>query len=228
MTTSHASDGAARVGYALIRDMAFASCYVYSPTGAGARSVRSRVLCSLLKGADRRFILKVAGQIRRQVAGTSLLSGYLGPNDLLIPIPGNAPAVPGFRPVAERLAIALAQEGLGGRVWGGLHRIWTVPKSGTAMPGARPSVGAHFASLSVDPDALANLAGQRVVLIDDVVTKGRTLLAAAARIREALPDAEISAFAFLRTMGFVQEVDRLLDPCVGEIRWRAGDAQRTP
>jgi hypothetical protein len=29
-------------------------------------------------------------------------------------------------------------------------------------------------------------------------------------------------------MGFVQGVDHLLDPCVGEIRWSAGDAHRTP
>jgi adenine/guanine phosphoribosyltransferase-like PRPP-binding protein len=66
------------------------------------------------------------------------------------------------------------------------------------------------------------------VLIDDVVTKGRTLLAAATRVREALPGAEIRAFALLRTMGFIQGIDRLLDPCVGEIRWRAGDAHRNP
>jgi hypothetical protein len=29
-------------------------------------------------------------------------------------------------------------------------------------------------------------------------------------------------------MGMVPEVDRLLDPCVGEISWRAGDAHRVP
>ncbi len=69
---------------------------------------------------------------------------------------------------------------------------------------------------------------EQLVLIDDVVTKGRTLLAAAARVHEALPDADIRAFALLRTMGWVQGVDRLLDPCVGEIRWRAGDAYRNP
>ena len=59
-------------------------------------------------------------------------------------------------------------------------------------------------------------------------TKGRTLLAAAARLQEAFPAAEIRAFAMLRTMGLVDRVDHLLDPCVGEIRWKAGDAHRTP
>ena len=68
----------------------------------------------------------------------------------------------------------------------------------------------------------------QVVLVDDVVTKGRTLLAAAARLHEAFPTIDIRAFALLRTMGLGQRVDRLLDPCVGEIRWRAGDAHRNP
>jgi hypothetical protein len=73
---------------------------------------------------------------------------------------------------------------------------------------------------SIDP--------QGVVLIDDVITKGRTFLAAAARVREAFPHAQIRAFALLRTMGFIAGVEQLLDPCRGEIRWRGGDARRTP
>ena len=69
---------------------------------------------------------------------------------------------------------------------------------------------------------------ENVVLIDDVVTKGRTLLAAATRLHEAFPGAQIRAFALLRTMGLIPGVQRLLDPCTGEIRWKAGDAHRSP
>jgi hypothetical protein len=58
-------------------------------------------------------------------------------------------------------------------------------------------------------------------------TKGRTLLAAASRVHEAFPCAQIRAFALVRTMGF-SGVQQLLDPCKGEIRWRAGDAHRSP
>jgi hypothetical protein len=58
-------------------------------------------------------------------------------------------------------------------------------------------------------------------------TKGRTLLAAASRVREAFPCAQIRAFALVRTMGF-SGVQQLLDPCKGEIRWRGGDAHRNP
>ena len=58
--------------------------------------------------------------------------------------------------------------------------------------------------------------------------KGRTLLAAATRVHEAFPCAQIRAFALVRTMGLVTGIPRLLDPCKGEIRWRSGDAHRSP
>ena len=59
-------------------------------------------------------------------------------------------------------------------------------------------------------------------------TKGRTLLAAASRVQEAFPCAEIRAFALIRTMGLISGIQQLLDPCKGEIRWRGGDAHRSP
>jgi phosphoribosylpyrophosphate synthetase len=68
---------------------------------------------------------------------------------------------------------------------------------------------------------------RRVVLMDDIITRGRTLLAAAARVREALPDTQIRAFALLRTMGLISDLSQLLEPCRGEIRWMRGDAHRT-
>jgi hypothetical protein len=68
----------------------------------------------------------------------------------------------------------------------------------------------------------------RMTLVDDVVTRGRTLLAAATRLHDAFPHAQIQGFALLRTMGFAARVDRLWDPCIGEITWRGGDARRNP
>jgi adenine/guanine phosphoribosyltransferase-like PRPP-binding protein len=106
-----------------------------------------------------------------------------------------------------------------------LRRVRAVRKSGTAPPGGRPTVDAHYESFRIEdtptpPDS--------VVLVDDVITKGRTLLAAAARVHEAFPGAQIRAFALLRTMGLIPGVEHLLDPCKGEIRWVAGDAHRSP
>jgi hypothetical protein len=231
MITSRARADGIEQPYTLYRGVTFASCYVYSPWGSSAASERSRQLRALLKSSDAHFIFKYAVRVRQQVTDASPLTGFLCPANVLVPIPGSARTGTGTVPVAEHLAMALIEEGLGQRMWRGLHRIRAVCKSATAAPGARPTVANHYDSFAIEKAAdpeVATAPPQRVVLIDDVVTKGRTLLAAAKRVQEALPGAEIRAFALLRTMGFIQEIDRLLDPCVGEIRWQAGDAHRIP
>jgi hypothetical protein len=123
------------------------------------------------------------------------------------------------------LAFALLNVGLGGTAWPGLRRVRAVRKSATAVPGNRPTVSVHYESFVLEPPPTAP---KKIVLIDDVVTKGRTLLAAASRVQEAFPCSQIRAFALLRTLGLTSGIQQLLDPCIGEIRWKAGDAHRSP
>jgi predicted amidophosphoribosyltransferase len=211
----------------MIKAVAFASCYVYSPCGACATSERSRFLCALIKAGDARMILKYATRVRQQASHSPPLAGFFSSTDVLIPVPGSEPRDKGFGSITDHLAAAFVREGLGRRAWAGLQRVRAVPKSATAAPGGRPTVGTHFDTFAVEhTDAIPGSA--QIVLIDDVITRGRTLLAAAMRLHEAFPLAHIRAFALLRTMGFTPDVDRLLDPCVGEITWRAGDAHRNP
>jgi predicted amidophosphoribosyltransferase len=208
----------------VIRRLAYASCYVYSPTGEGAICERSRLLRALLKEGDAHFMVKYALRVHQQAEQCSQLTGFFRDSDVLVPVPRSSTKSRGTW-VAADLARALVQEGLGTMAWPGLHRVCTVPKSATAAPGARPTVSCHFESFLMEPSSVDPAS---VVLIDDVITKGRTLLAAAARVREAFPHAQIRAFALLRTMGFIAGVEHLLDPCRGEIRWQGGDARRTP
>jgi predicted amidophosphoribosyltransferase len=208
----------------VIRRLAYASCYVYSPAGKGEICERSRLLRALLKEGDAHFMVKYAARVQQQAEQCSQLAGFFRDADVLVPVPRSSIKACGTW-VAADLARALVHEGLGTMAWSGLHRVCAVPKSATATRGARPTVTCHFESFlverpSVDPAS--------VVLIDDVITRGRTLLAAAARVREAFPHAQIRAFALLRTMGFIAGVERLLDPCRGEIRWQRGDARRIP
>jgi adenine/guanine phosphoribosyltransferase-like PRPP-binding protein len=66
----------------------------------------------------------------------------------------------------------------------------------------------------------------RIVLVDDVVTKGATLLAAASLIHAAFPDTRVEAFALVRTLGLQPEVQRIVDPVVGTITlnpWAGAD-----
>jgi hypothetical protein len=208
----------------VIEKIDFASSYVYSPAGLGEVCARSRRLCALLKAGDEHFLVRYANRVHQQASETTQLAGFFLAEDVLVPVPGSSPGAGGLW-VAADLAEALVGVGLGAGTWAGLRRIRAVRKSGTAPPGARPSVERHYESFSVDrpPRELRS-----VVLIDDVVTRGRTLLAAAARVRDVLPGARIRGFALLRTLGLAPDVRRLLNPCIGEIRWVRGDARRIP
>lgn len=209
----------------MIRAIAYASCYVYSPAGTGFVSEQSRLMRTLLKAGNARFMLKYAVRVRQQFTDSLLLGGFFGTTDILIPIPGSAPDGAGRLWAAAHLADALIDVGLGGKAWSGLHRAKAVRKSATASPGERPTVGLHYESFSIEyPPAPP----EKIILVDDVVTTGRTLLAAASRLHDAFPAARIQAFALVRTMGLIPRVKRLLEPCKGEIRWQAGDAHRSP
>lgn len=219
----------------MMRSLPFAACYVYSPLGAGPLSERSRLLRTLLKSRDVRFLSIYVDRVHHEVCARNCLAGFFAPAPVLIPVPGSSPhggrrlgrshgsSAP--RSVPESLAAALRAHGLGSDVLPVLRRVSAVPKSATCQSCKRPTVAAHYDSFAVDSGGAA---AAEILLVDDVVTKGRTLLAAATRVQEAFPNARIRAFALLRTMGMIAGVEQLLDPCVGQIRWRAGDAQRSP
>jgi glutamine phosphoribosylpyrophosphate amidotransferase len=208
----------------MIERIPFASCYVYSPAGDSAICARSRLLRALLKEGDAHFMTKYAVRVRQQLEPTSQLAGFFLSDDVLVPVPRSAPKVGGTWAAAE-LARALVQAGVGCATWAGLRRISAVRKSATAAKGRRPTVRRHYDSFRMES---LKFRPASVVLIDDVITRGRTLLAAAARVREALPDAQVRAFALLRTRGLVSGIQNLLEPCRGEILWLNGDAQRIP
>lgn len=76
----------------------------------------------------------------------------------------------------------------------------------------------------------ANLeAPPRIAVVDDVVTKGATLLAACSLIREAFPRSVVKGFALIRTLGLQPDVDQLILRCTGTVRLNQwGEADRAP
>ena len=150
----------------------------------------------------------------------------LGSRVVLVPVPGSAPAQRADW-VGERVAWCLREVGLAADVWPVLRRRHAVRKSAFANARERPSVLEHYASFAVERSTSGE-AGLMLTLVDDVITRGRTLLAAAGRLREAFPAAEIRAFALLRTLNRGEMLLQVLDPCEGEVRWAAGEARRVP
>jgi len=99
-----------------------------------------------------------------------------------------------------------------------LQRTMAVPKSAYAAAGNRPSVQRHYDTMMVDPQLVSP---KRILIVDDIITKGATLLAGASRVAEAFPKADVRVFALIRTRGLVQDVENVIDITVGQITWSA-------
>jgi hypoxanthine phosphoribosyltransferase len=69
-----------------------------------------------------------------------------------------------------------------------------------------------------------------ILLVDDIITRGATLLGAASRLAEAFPKAEIRAFAVMRAISSENEFQQEYCPTVGTISLREaqGDTLRRP
>ena len=92
---------------------------------------------------------------------------------------------------------------------------------------ARRTAFEHFKSFRVKSSRY-RCGRMRLLLVDDVITRGRTVLAAAARLRQVFPGCELGAFALLRTLRADDTPWRNPDPCQGTVRWLGNDARREP
>ena len=203
----------------------YAAAYAYSPRGQSEISVKSRKIRDLVKSADPVALQSVSKRVLEMVE-EGLFPGFFGPDVTLVPIPGRAPIRDqGTLWVSERICRALLQAGLGREVWPALKRAHAIQKSAFAAPGARPDLQTHIDSLQV---ASGFPPTGKLLLVDDFVTKGRTILAAATVVARSIPGVEIQAFAVVRTMGLIPDVEKTKWPVVGEIREEGGDASRNP
>jgi hypothetical protein len=210
-----------------LRSLAFGSCYIYSPRGSGYNCESSRRLCARLKLVDPRWLPVYAARVHELIVDNEGWARLFANSAVLVPVPGSSVKRGSIWP-AERLAFALRGIGLGGSVWTGIHRVLPVRKSATAVNADRPTVRQHYESFAIT-QALPHLSSrERIVLIDDVITRGRTIFAAAIRLHEAFPSADVRAFALVRTMGFLSAITHTLEPCQGVIRWAGGDVHREP
>ena len=203
----------------------YAACYAYSPKGESDISQRSRRMCARVKNGSPKWLKTYVTRVHDEFTQQRRFVDFFSEHTVLVPVPQYLSCAPASLWVAKRLAFALQEAQLGAEVWTGLRRVISVERSSSAWMWQRPTVQRHYQSLTVIPSMRSP---SNIVLVDDVITKGRTLAAAGMRLREAFPGATIQAFALVRTMGFIQDIARLFDPCEGAIRWNGEDACRDP
>lgn len=172
---------------------------MYSPRGTSDVSRLSQLVCHRIKTdgvigtPPKRAIELAVGRLAK--SANAELEAFLAPDVTFVPCPKSAPFPPKLKPalwVPRRICDALLAQGYGARVLPCLSRTEAVPKSAFARPGDRPSPHRHFETMKVESSL--DDPGD-ITLVDDVVTKGSTLLAAASLIAKAFPRAQLRTFA---------------------------------
>lgn len=149
----------------------------------------------------------------------------LNENTILVPTPSSSLLQRDSLWVPQRLARALVKIGLGKEFVTCLSRVYPIRKASTSPPEERPKAKEHYDSMEI-VNTLDK--PEEILLVDDVVTRGSTLLGAANKLADAFPNARICAFAAMRTISNPDEFQNIIAPCIGTIELHNDDTFRRP
>jgi len=220
------------------RELKYGALFAYSPRKESESARQSQRLCHELKrdgftrpqasaSPSKPQVVSnwVADWIRNQRSKLPF-SAFFGVDVTLVPMPTHARRDERALWVPMRLCEALCRAGMGGSVLPCVVRTSVVPKAALARPLDRPTVEQHVASMSIERPLDTP---REILLVDDVVTRGATFMAASIRILEAFPNARVHAFAVMRTISDLGEFRETNDPCVGRIElYDSGKTHREP
>ena len=168
----------------------------------------------------------LARLVARQCASSGTFSEFFSKDTVLVPVPDSKRTRSDTLWVPHVLANELKMVGLGRDIVPCLLRTVPIQKAATSASGQRPTVKEHCDSLEMrrlfmEPPC--------ILLIDDVVTRGTAFLAAYHKIHDAYPDAEIKAFAAMRTVQYPGEDDfrDVIDPYIDTITPNNSHAYRS-
>ncbi len=210
-------------------NLPFASLLVYSPRGQAPMSVNSRLVRDAIKkdsvwpGQNVPFIRYTVQQLA-SIAQDEEFSGFFGPARALVPVPRSAPLTPGALWPGRRICEELKRAGLGGTILELLDRTEAVQKAAFAPSGSgtRPTFADHVRTIRCASELVWH---DRFLLVDDFVTSGTQLIAAASVLLSTYPTASVTGFALVRTMSR-GDVDQILAPCAGSISYDGRDYGR--
>lgn len=214
----------------MLSDLPFGAFLAYCPRGDGESHRASQQLVRQLKrdqvvGTPPRPVSRILVERLAERLASAPFRDWFGQDVVLVPAPRSARLVQGGLWVPERLARAMVGSRIGGEVSTCLERTIAVPKAAFASGQERPTADRHFETIAVRREL-----GQfrRVVIVDDVVTRGATLLGAAGRLREAYPGIDVRGFAAIRTVSDPNEFRAVVEPVAGHIEFRDGETYRRP
>lgn len=127
---------------------------------------------------------------------------------VLVPVPRAGLTKPHTVWPARRVCEEFVSTGLGVDVLSIVQRTTAVDKS--AGSAARPSLATHLASFTVQPGLRPP---SRIIVVDDVVTSGTTIMACAMKLASSYPGVPVSGFALARVQS-AGNPTQVLEPVV--------------
>lgn len=196
----------------------------YSPRGSSELAVKSRKACGAIKAGRVDVIGSAVPHL--QSAKADVLRAFLGPDVTLVPVPRSAPLPEGALWPAKVICDVLHEQGFGQDIQTYLRRTRAVPRSSYSPAAERPLVPVHMESIEAErPFFVPN----KITIVDDVLTMGRTSFACAELLRAVCPNAEIRIFAMIRTQGLQDDIEKIVDPAIGIIMgYPSGKTHRDP
>ena len=215
----------------MITKIEYASVFAYSPRGSGDNHYKSRALTYALK--EDRMVMrnvtasKMVADTVRDVAKSdvSVLTGYFGEQYTLVPVPRSVLHRRGALWVPWNLALHMKELKLGHDAVQLTKRIETIPSAPSSPPGQRPTAMKHYDTVEIKEPT--HEIGD-IILIDDVVTAGATILGVASKLAERFPNSAIKAFAAVRTISNPAEFTSSMQPVIGTITLHGERTIRTP
>lgn len=211
-------------------DLPFWSLLQYAVRGSTESSRRSRDVLHAIKTdglvGRSRIIALGAQRVRQDIDSGGPLTACFADDPILVPMPRSAPLVSGGLWPAAAICQALVREGVAHAICPLIRRNAAIRKSSVAAPGERPNPQEHYASFALAAD-LSLVRIERAVLVDDVITRGSTMLGAWAFVRSQLGTVPIHCFAMMRAISH-GDIERILAPVEGSISARAGRLHRDP
>ena len=213
-----------------VTEMEYASYLSYTPRPQSQEQRSSKDVTLMLKnnemwsGTPLSTAEYIIWQMAKKVERLPLYDFFRN-KPVLVPMPSSSLQRPGSLWVPRCISSALVRNGLGIRVVECLARVRAVQKSSRSLPEERPRATNHYNTLGVET---VHGAGE-ILIIDDVITRGASMMGAANRLADAFPDAKIRGFAITRTVSRSEEFRSIEDPQIGSIRLEAnGETCRKP
>ncbi|MAO15902.1 hypothetical protein [Flagellimonas oceanensis] len=195
-------------------EIPFATMLEFASRGTNEKAQLSKRICGNIKSGNSIVIERLIHYMS-ELPEDHPISQMFDDNPILVPAPRSTPMVEGALWPTRILSEHFVNSGFGGGVQNLIARITPVPKSSNYFTAeSRPSCNTHYNSLLCTPPQAFI---EKIILIDDVFTLGRTSCACARKLREIYPNAEIFVFAAMRTRGFVKSLEEIVRPSYNQM-----------